>query len=278
MIHANSSEPLLCVPGYADGHTCNACAGGTRFIGVYLARQLVEHGHSVTLLTRGKKEIASQIPDDTDESFAHYKSAIKHIASDRKDKAQLEERLAGKHFDGETAHLFPLPATCADNCSRMWWPVHQHHNMHMASLRYRTDGWVTRAVLYDLNGREADEAELILGALGGNVDQYIFCSSAGVYLKSHMMPHHESDAGDPKSRHKARLFPSHAVQGPAGASLPAAVGRRWSSLSACMLCRASLTPRHIWRSRTSTGPPSGLSTSMVGASCCRCFDVESIFT
>jgi hypothetical protein len=61
------------------------------------------------------------------------------------------------------------------------------------------------AVLYDLNGREADEAELILGALGGNVDQYIFCSSAGVYLKSHMMPHHESDAGDPKSRHKASL-------------------------------------------------------------------------
>lgn len=58
------------------------------------------------------------------------------------------------------------------------------------------------AVLYDLNGREADEAELILGALGGNIDQYIFCSSAGVYLKSFQMPHYESDAGDPKSRHK----------------------------------------------------------------------------
>lgn len=61
---------------------------------------------------------------------------------------------------------------------------------------------VAAAVLYDLNGREADEAELILGALGGNIDQYIFCSSAGVYLKSFQMPHYESDAGDPKSRHK----------------------------------------------------------------------------
>ena len=60
------------------------------------------------------------------------------------------------------------------------------------------------AVLYDLNGREADEADLILGALGGNIDQYIFCSSAGVYLKSFQMPHYESDAGDPKSRHKVQ--------------------------------------------------------------------------
>lgn len=88
-------------------NTCSECkslrrlpAGGTRFIGVYLARQLIEHGHSVTLLTRGKKEIAYQIPDDTDESFAHYKDSIKHIASDRKDKAMLEEKLSGKKFDG----------------------------------------------------------------------------------------------------------------------------------------------------------------------------------
>lgn len=53
-----------------------------------------------------------------------------------------------------------------------------------------------------MNGREADEADLILGALG-DVGQYIFCSSAGVYLKSSQMPHFEEDAGDAKSRHKA---------------------------------------------------------------------------
>ncbi|EIE21708.1 NAD(P)-binding protein [Coccomyxa subellipsoidea C-169] len=132
--------------------------GGTRFIGVYLARQLVEAGHGVTLLTRGKKEVTYQIPDDTDESYKAYKSAVKHIAADRKDKSMLDSQLAGKKFDA----------------------------------------------VYDMNGREADEADLVLGALG-DVGQYIFCSSAGVYLKSSQMPHFEVDAVDPKSRHKGKL-------------------------------------------------------------------------
>lgn len=55
--------------------------------------------------------------------------------------------------------------------------------------------------VYDMNGREAEEAEPILKALP-NLQQYIFCSSAGVYLKSDEMPHREEDAVDPKSRHK----------------------------------------------------------------------------
>ena len=41
--------------------------GGTRFIGVYLARMLVDAGHDVTLLTRGKKPVVFRIPDDTGE-------------------------------------------------------------------------------------------------------------------------------------------------------------------------------------------------------------------
>ncbi len=52
-----------------------------------------------------------------------------------------------------------------------------------------------------MNGREAEEAEPILKALP-NMQQYVFCSSAGVYLKSDEMPHREEDAVDPKSRHK----------------------------------------------------------------------------
>jgi hypothetical protein len=36
-------------------------AGGTRFIGLYLARQLVEEGHEVTLYTRGKKPVDAQV-------------------------------------------------------------------------------------------------------------------------------------------------------------------------------------------------------------------------
>lgn len=59
-------------------------------------------------------------------------------------------------------------------------------------------------VVYDLNGREAEEAAPILDALP-NLDQYIFCSSAGVYKKTDQPPHYEADAGDPKSRHKGKL-------------------------------------------------------------------------
>ncbi|KAH9627079.1 hypothetical protein KSS87_023767 [Heliosperma pusillum] len=59
-------------------------------------------------------------------------------------------------------------------------------------------------VLYDINGREAVEVEPILDALP-NLEQYIYCSSAGVYLKSDLLPHYEVDAVDPKSRHKGKL-------------------------------------------------------------------------
>lgn len=59
-------------------------AGGTRFIGLYLARMLIEQGHDVTLYTRGKKKIAYQIPDDTATRFRHFELNVKHIAGDRK--------------------------------------------------------------------------------------------------------------------------------------------------------------------------------------------------
>lgn len=133
--------------------------GGTRFIGVYLARQLIEQGHEVTLLTRGKKPVTYRIPDDTDESFAKFESSVKHIACDRTDAEAMKSQLAGKGFQ----------------------------------------------VVYDINGREAAECEVVLEAVG-DIEQYIFCSSAGVYMKSDQMPHREEDEVDFKSRHKGKLF------------------------------------------------------------------------
>ncbi|KAI5658475.1 hypothetical protein M9H77_27268 [Catharanthus roseus] len=59
-------------------------------------------------------------------------------------------------------------------------------------------------VVYDINGREADEVAPILDALP-NLEQFIYCSSAGVYLKTDYLPHYEVDAVDPKSRHKGKL-------------------------------------------------------------------------
>lgn len=132
--------------------------GGTRFIGVYLARMLVEAGHDVTLLTRGKKAVTYQIPDDTDESFEKYAAAVKHIACDRKDTEALKAAISGKGFQ----------------------------------------------VVFDMNGREAEDAEPIVDALP-DIEQYIFCSSAGVYMKSEQMPHREEDEVDYNSRHKGKL-------------------------------------------------------------------------
>jgi len=133
--------------------------GGTRFIGLYLARQLVEQGHEVTLYTRGKSKVASQIPDDTAESFAKYNRKIKHIQGDRMNFDDVKQKLSRQGFQ----------------------------------------------VVYDINGREAEEVRPVLEGTRSTLQQYIYCSSAGVYLKSEQMPHRETDATDPKSRHKGKL-------------------------------------------------------------------------
>ena len=172
---------------------------------MYLARQLVEQGHDVTLLTRGKSPVTQQIPDDTDDSFAKYEAAVKHIACDRKDADAMKEKLSGAGFQG--ASLWSCRAYSTSSCCGR--PPHVSAACHFARL---LDGFATfltaplrAAVIYDMNGREADEAQIMLDAVP-NIDQYIFCSSAGVYLKSDQMPHREEDAVDPKSRHKARIL------------------------------------------------------------------------
>lgn len=61
--------------------------------------------------------------------------------------------------------------------------------------------------VFDMNAREESDtrplAELFVGQ--SSFKQYIFMSSAGVYLKSDEMPHLERDPVDPKSRHKGKL-------------------------------------------------------------------------
>ncbi|VFQ92338.1 unnamed protein product [Cuscuta campestris] len=66
-------------------------------------------------------------------------------------------------------------------------------------------------VVYDINGREAVEVEPILDALP-NLEQYIYCSSAGVYLKTDYLPHYETDEVDEKSRHKGKLETERLLQ------------------------------------------------------------------
>jgi nucleoside-diphosphate-sugar epimerase len=58
--------------------------GGTRFIGVYLTKLLVESGHKVVLFNRGNRPVPEQ---------------VEQITGDRTDAAQLKEKLSQENFD-----------------------------------------------------------------------------------------------------------------------------------------------------------------------------------
>ncbi|EKU20904.1 nad-dependent epimerase dehydratase [Nannochloropsis gaditana CCMP526] len=60
-------------------------------------------------------------------------------------------------------------------------------------------------VIYDMNGREKTDTQPLADAYNGRVDHFVYMSSAGVYLKSDLMPHKETDPVDPKSRHKGKF-------------------------------------------------------------------------
>uniref|UniRef100_A0A7S1TDX6 NAD-dependent epimerase/dehydratase domain-containing protein n=1 Tax=Compsopogon caeruleus TaxID=31354 RepID=A0A7S1TDX6_9RHOD len=60
-------------------------------------------------------------------------------------------------------------------------------------------------VVYDNTGRELADSKPLIDLFKGRIEQYVYMSSAGVYLKSDVMPHREGDALDPKSRHKGKF-------------------------------------------------------------------------
>jgi hypothetical protein len=99
------------------------CAGGTRFIGLYLARQLIEEGHQVTLYTRGKKPIATQIPDDTASSFDRFSRNIKHIAGDRMVSRTAEPSAGQAGVYGEAAGAPRSSRRWLGGCSSSSWGI-----------------------------------------------------------------------------------------------------------------------------------------------------------
>ncbi|MBE9045621.1 NAD-dependent epimerase/dehydratase family protein [Pleurocapsales cyanobacterium LEGE 10410] len=117
--------------------------GGTRFIGVYLTKVLLEQGHEVVLFNRGN----NPAPD-----------GVSQIQGDRKDASQLKEKLSGESFDA----------------------------------------------IFDNNGRELSDTQPLVEIFKNKVKHFVYVSSAGVYLKSHQMPHMEGDPVDPNSRHKGK--------------------------------------------------------------------------
>lgn len=59
--------------------------------------------------------------------------------------------------------------------------------------------------IFDNTGREASDTQPLVELFGQSVQQFVYVSSAGVYLKSDQMPHVEGDAVDPNSRHKGKF-------------------------------------------------------------------------
>jgi UDP-glucose 4-epimerase len=118
--------------------------GGTRFIGVYLTKILVERGHEVVLFNRGNKPAPV--------------AEVKQIHGDRTSPEQLKEKLSAEKFDA----------------------------------------------IFDNNGREISDTQPLAEIFRDRVQHFVYMSSAGVYLKSDLMPHVEGDAIDPKSRHKGK--------------------------------------------------------------------------
>ncbi len=119
--------------------------GGTRFIGVYLTKILVEQGHEVVLFNRGNKP--APVP------------GVTQIQGDRTQPQILQQQLAGEKFDA----------------------------------------------IFDNNGRELSDTAPLAELFAGQIQHFVYVSSAGVYLKSDQMPHIEGDATDPKSRHKGKF-------------------------------------------------------------------------
>ncbi|MDJ0797528.1 MAG: NAD-dependent epimerase/dehydratase family protein [Calothrix sp. MO_167.B12] len=56
-------------------------------------------------------------------------------------------------------------------------------------------------IIFDNNGRKLTDTQPLADIFQNQVQQFIYMSSAGVYLKSDQMPHVEGDTIDPKSRH-----------------------------------------------------------------------------
>jgi nucleoside-diphosphate-sugar epimerase len=59
--------------------------------------------------------------------------------------------------------------------------------------------------IFDNNGRELSDTQPLVEIFCDRIQHFVYMSSAGVYLDSDILPYHESDATDPKSRHKGKL-------------------------------------------------------------------------
>lgn len=73
-----------------------------------------------------------------------------------------------------------------------------------AQLKQQLSGESFDAI-FDNNGRELSDTQPLVEIFNGQVQHFVYVSSAGVYLKTDQLPHREGDAVDPNSRHKGKF-------------------------------------------------------------------------
>ncbi len=59
--------------------------------------------------------------------------------------------------------------------------------------------------IFDNNGRKMEDTQPLADLFNGQIQHFVYVSSAGVYQKSDQMPHKEQDPVDPNSRHKGKF-------------------------------------------------------------------------
>jgi nucleoside-diphosphate-sugar epimerase len=59
--------------------------------------------------------------------------------------------------------------------------------------------------IFDNNGRKLEDTQPLADIFNGQIQHFVYVSSAGVYQKSDQMPHKEEDPVDPNSRHKGKF-------------------------------------------------------------------------
>lgn len=75
--------------------------------------------------------------------------------------------------------------------------------------------------IFDNNGRTPSDTQPLIDLFKGQIQHFVYVSSAGVYLKADTLPHREGDAVDPNSRHKGKFETEAALD---------AAGLPWTSV------------------------------------------------
>ncbi len=74
----------------------------------------------------------------------------------------------------------------------------------LAQLKAGLEGQEFDAI-FDNTGRELVDTQPLVDMFKGDIQHFVYVSSAGVYHASEQMPHRETDAIDPKSRHRGKF-------------------------------------------------------------------------